>query len=171
MQTSLVPGPQRLIFGAALLIGVLAPACERIAPPPLVRDDAGLFSEDARTDAEARLRAIATEHGIWAFVITDSVGDPPRMLDAPMQEADRQGVRAVAVLFSDERVVGGGYSAVSFDRGDSATFRPPNVDALLAAGDNDAALERTVDYLVHWAASPDADAELAPGGGEVRPSG
>jgi hypothetical protein len=92
------------------------------------------------------------------------------MLDAPMAEADRQGVRAVAALFSDERVVGTGYSAVSFDRGDSATLSPPNVDDLLAAGDNDAALDRTVDYLVRWAAAPNADAEPAPRVPEVRSS-
>jgi hypothetical protein len=162
---------RRVNFTAlAVAVALFVAGCERIAPPPLVRDGAGLFSEEARTDAEARLRAVATEHGIWAFVITDPVGDPPRMLDVPMQEADRQGVRAVAVLFSDERVVGGGYSTVSFDQGDSSTLQPPYVDDLLAAGDNDAALERIVIYLVSWADSPDTEPEPAPGGGEVRPS-
>jgi hypothetical protein len=164
-------GTRRLIVAAALLVVLLAPACERIAPPALVRDGAGLFSEGARTDAEARLRAVATDHGIWAFVITDPVGDPPRMLDAPMQEADRQRVRAVAILFSDERVVGGGYSAVSADRGDSLAFLPTDVDDLLAVGDNDAALERTVDFLVEWAATaPDAQ-EPAPRPPVVGPTG
>jgi hypothetical protein len=153
----------------AVLVAVFLVGCERIAPPPLVRDGAGLFSEEARTDAEARLRGVATQHGIWAFVITDPVGDPPRMLDEPMQEADRRGVRAVAILLSDERVVGGGYSGASADLRDSSTLSPPNVDDLLAAGEYDAALERIVDYLVSWAASPAAEPEEPAPGGEVPP--
>jgi hypothetical protein len=163
----------RFFSAAALLVALFVAGCDRLAPPPLIRDGAGLFSEEARTDAETRLRAVAAEHGIWAFVITDPAGDPPRMLDAPMQEADRQGVRAVAVLLDDERSIGSGSSAVSVDRGDSATFIPPTVDDLLAAGDNDAALQRLVDFIVHWAASPDtgAEPEPPPGGQEVRPSG
>jgi hypothetical protein len=43
----------------------------------------------------------------------------------------------------------------------------------LAGGDNDAALERVVDLIVRWAASPDAEPqpEPPPGGDEVRPTG
>jgi hypothetical protein len=159
----------RSAVAGAIALALVVAGCERLAPPQLVRDGAGLFSEDARTDAEARLRAVATQHGIWAFVITDPVGDPPRMLDAPMGEADRQGVRAIAVLISDERVVGTGYSDVASDRGDQAVS-PPNVDDLLAAGDNDAALMRLVDYLVMWSASPDSNAEPPPFAPEVDPT-
>jgi hypothetical protein len=47
---------------------------------------------------------------------------------------------------------------------------PVNGTQRLACGDNDAALDRTVDYLVRWAAAPNADAEPAPRVPEVRSS-
>ena len=159
------------VLVVALGMNLLASACERIAPPQLVRDGAGLFTEEARADAESRLRAAATEHGVWAFVITEPAGDPPRMLDAPMGEADAQGVRAVAVLLDEDSMVGGGFSRASFDHGDSLGLSPPDIDELLAAGEADAALDRIVDYLVTWTGSPPPAEQPPPGGHEVGPSG
>lgn len=136
---------------AALGLLLLAAACQLPGPPQLVRDGAGIFSAEARAEAESRLRAVAAEHGVWAFVVTDPEGDPPRMLDEPMAEADARGVPAVAVLFGVDRLAGLGYSRVSFD---SQTLGAPDVDDLLARGDTDEALDRAVDHLVNWAARP-----------------
>ena len=90
---------------------------------------------------------------MWTFVITEVDGDPPRMLDAPMGEADSLGVRAVAILFDADRIVGAGYSRTSFDQGDSG-LDPPNVGADIPDGGADVALERVVEYLESWAADP-----------------
>jgi hypothetical protein len=138
---------------AAIALGLLSSACQLASPPQLVRDGAGIFSADARAAAESRLRAVAAEHGLWAFVITEVEGDPPRMLDAPMQEADSLGVRAVAILFDADRIVGAGFSRISSDRGDSG-LDPPGVGTLIPFGDADTALERVVEYLESWAALP-----------------
>ena len=138
---------------AVIGVGLLASACQIASPPQLVRDGAGIFSADARAAAESRLRAIAGEHGVWTFVISEVNGDPPRMLDAPMQEADALGVRAVAILFDEDRIVGAGYSRASFDQGDSG-LDPPEVGADIPDGGADAALERVVEYLESWAAQP-----------------
>ena len=142
-----------MIRGAIIGGVVLASACQLAGPPQLVRDGAGLFSAEARAAAESRLRAIAGEHGVWTFVITEVNGDPPRMLDVPMQEADSLGFRAVAILFDADRIVGAGYSRASFDRGDSG-LDPPGVGADIPAGGADMALERVVEYLESWAALP-----------------
>lgn len=89
----------------------------------------------------------------WTFVITEVDGDPPRMLDAPIGEADALGVRAVAILFDDARIVGAGYSRASVDQGDTG-LEPPNVGADIPDGGADVALERVVEYLESWAAQP-----------------
>ena len=138
---------------AAIGLGLLASACQLASPPQLVRDGAGIFSADARAAAESRLRAIAGEHGVWTFVITEVDGDPPRMLDEPMGEADALGVRAVAILFDDDRIVGAGYSRASFDNGHSA-LDPPGIGTDIPDGGADVALERVVEYLESWAANP-----------------
>lgn len=134
------------VVGLALL---LVAGCGVVAPQ-LVRDEANLFSGDARVAAEQRLRAIAVTHDLWAYIITEPDGDPPRMLDAPMAEADAQGIEAVAILLSADRVLGGGYSAATVERDDSPGLTPPDVDGQLV-GDPDAALDRLVDYLEAWA--------------------
>ena len=138
---------------ALIGFGLLIPACQLAGPPQLVRDGAGIFSADARAAAESRLRAIAGAHGVWTFVITEVNGDPPRMLDDPMGEADALGVRAVAILFDDDRIVGAGYSQASVDQGDTG-LDPPNVGADIPDGGADVVLERVVEYLESWAANP-----------------
>lgn len=142
------------LIRCAVIVGVLlASACQLASPPQLVRDGADIFTADARAAAESRLRAIAGEHGVWTFVITEVNGDPPRMLDAPMQEADSLGVRAVAILFDADQIVGAGYSRASFDQGDSG-LEPPGIGAQIQDGGADVALERVVEYLESWAANP-----------------
>jgi hypothetical protein len=136
----------------------------------LVRDDAHLFSDDARAAAESRLDALAVKHGVWAFVITDLEGDSPRMLDEPMREADTAGVRAVAVLFGADHLVGGGFSRISANSEDSQTLNPPDVGNYGAPGSADAALGTIVDYLESWVKVPTLPADLPPGT-EVGPSG
>ena len=107
---------------------------------------------------------------MWAFIVTDLEGDPPRMLDEPMSDADAQGVRAVAVLFGPDRIVGTGFSRMSFDVRDSQGLDPPDVDDLLASGEADEALDRVVDYLESWAESPPVDGEAPPVDGVEAPS-
>jgi len=139
------------------LIGIclLAAACQLAGPPQLVRDGAGMFSDEARAAAESRLRALAVEHGLWAFVITDPEGDPPRMLDEPMEEADSRGVPAVAILFGSDpvRIVGAGYSRLSFD-GRESGLDPPGIGADIPVDAADVALERVVEYLESWVTMP-----------------
>lgn len=149
--------------GRALIgILILASACQLAGPPRLVRDGAGIFSAEARATAESRLRAVAAEHGVWAFILTDLEGDAPRMLDGPMGEADAQGARAVAALFRPDSMAAGGFSRVSFDAGDSQTFSPPTVDDLLTRGGADEALDRIVDYMESWAELPPPTGEPPP---------
>jgi hypothetical protein len=112
------------VLGAILGIGLLT-SCGHPVPPQLVRDGAGLFSADARSAAEARLRDLAIESGVWAFVISDPDGDPPRMLDAPMAEADARGVPAVAILFGPIGIVGGGHSDGSVEWATRRRLRDP----------------------------------------------
>src|SRR5688572_14793110 len=138
---------------AGIGLGLLAAACQLASPPQLVRDGAGIFSADARAAAESRLRAIAGQHGVWTFVLTEVDGDPPRMLDAPMGEADALGVRAVAILFDADQMVGAGYSRASVEHGDSV-LEPPGIGAQIQDGGADVALERVVEYLESWAADP-----------------
>jgi hypothetical protein len=87
-----------------------------------------------------------------------------------MQEADSLGVRAVAILFDVDRIVGAGFSRTSSDRGDTLGNGPPIVDDLLARGDTDGALERAVDFLESWASLPPPD-EPPPIDPVERPSG
>jgi hypothetical protein len=142
-----------LIRVAAIGLALLASACQLASPPQLVRDGAGIFSAEARGAAESRMRAIAGAHGVWTFVITEVNGDPPRMLDVPIGEADALGVRAVAILFNEDRIVGAGYSRASDDEGDPS-LDPPGVGTDIPDGGADAALERVVEYLESWAANP-----------------
>ena len=139
---------------AAVCFVLLATACGAPAPPQLVRDGIGLFSAEARAEAESRLRALAAQHGVWAFVITDADGDPPRMLDEPMGEADARGVRAVAALFGPDRLVGTGFSRALFDGDEPISFDPPEVNALLEGGGADEALVRIVEYMESWVDAP-----------------
>lgn len=146
---------------AAALVGTLLLGACSAAPPQLVRDELGLFSEDARQRAEDRLRTVAVDSGVWVFVVSDAAADPPRMLDAPMSEANRAGVSAYAVLFGPERIVGSGQS----ERGSDAFA---SVDLLAAdeafrAGTPDEALRLVVDRVVDWVnrGMPN-DAENAP---------
>lgn len=142
-----------LIRAAIIGVGLLASACQLANTPQLVRDGAGIFSADARAAAESRLRAIAGEHGVWTFVVTEVDGDPPRMLDAPMQEADSLGVRAVAILFDADGIVGAGFSRASVDQGDTG-LEPPGIGAQILPGGGDVALESVVEYLESWVADP-----------------
>ncbi len=144
------------------MAGLVVSGCGLAPPPQLVRDGAQLFTADARAAAESRLRALAAKYGVWTFVITDLEGDPPRMLDAPMHEADASGVRAVALLFGADRMVGSGQSRISFDRGDSQTLAPPDVSDLLAGGHADEALDTVVAYLESWVSSPSSPARPPP---------
>ena len=138
---------------AVIGVGLLISACQLAGPPQLVRDGAGIFSADARAAAESRLRDLAGEHGMWTFVITEVDGDPPRMLDEPMGEADALGARAVEILFDENRIVGAGYSSASFDQGDPG-LDPPGIGTDIPDGGADVALERVVEYLESWAANP-----------------
>jgi hypothetical protein len=115
--------------------------------PGLMRDSAGLFTPPARQVAEDRLRSLSEEHGILFFIVTDQRGDPPRMLDAPMADAEEFGRPYVAFLLSGERMVGGGMS--DLDR--FASMPSPEVDELLAEGRADEALELLIDAYVEWA--------------------
>jgi hypothetical protein len=156
------------MVGRSLLIPILGLVGSGCAPsvPDLVRDGAGYFSGEARLEAESRLQSLADLHGIWTFIISEPGGDPPRMLDAPMGEADAAGVRAVAILLNEHGLVGAGYSR-AFDDRFMGGFAPPSVE--LAAGDRDAALEALVRYLEEWAADPPV---LEPGGPPLeQPSG
>jgi hypothetical protein len=151
-------------------VGLLLLSCGLTPPPQLVRDRAHLFSDDARAAAESRLDALAVKYGVWAFVITDLEGDSPRMLDEPMREADTAGVRAVAILFGRDHVVGGGFSRIAAQREDSQTLNPPDVGDYSAPGRADAALGTIVDYLETWVSVPTLPVDVPPVI-EVGPSG
>jgi hypothetical protein len=129
---------------SALLLG----SCAALGPPQLVRDELGLFSADARSAAEDRLRELAAETGIWVFVVSDAGADPPRMLAAPMGEADDAGVPGVAVLFGPETLAGSGLSERANQSFSSLDFVA--VDQAFQAGDVDAALDLAVDVVVDW---------------------
>ena len=144
----------------------LATGC-RPAAPQLVRDGVGMFSAEARAAAEARLQELATEHGMWALVITELGGDPPRMLDEPMGEADARQARAVAILLSADQVVGTGFSR-AIDTDDMGTLVPPDVQGMIAQGETDAALAALVTYLESWVVDP---GEPTPPGVQEGPSG
>ena len=117
--------------------------------PVLVRDTAGLFTPPARAAAEERLRSLSEEHGILFFIVTDHRGDPPRMLDAPMADAEEFGKPAVAFLLSGETLVGNGMT----DPNRFSSLPSPEVDSLLAEGRADEALDRLVAVFAGWAAT------------------
>jgi hypothetical protein len=125
------------VAGAALVAG-----CGLLAgPPTLVRDGEGIFSPEARVDAEERLRALADEHGVLYYVITAADADPPRVLDGPMAEAEAIGRPAIAIIISDGRVVGSGTSDGTDDRFIELAGAGNGTDALLADGKEDEALD------------------------------
>lgn len=136
-------------------------ACLSPAVPPLLRDEAGIFSRAARAQAEERLQEVARRTDIWIFVITHARPDPPRLLDGPMGLADARGVRAVAVILAPDRV---NASGVSRAMGDRTTMPLPGeeLDRLLAAGLTDDALAEIVDAAAAWADDPDAGATPPP---------
>ena len=133
---------------AAVASAVLLGSCAALGPPQLVRDELGLFSADARSGAEDRLRELAADSGIWVFVISEAGADPPRMLDAPMGEADDAGVPGVAVLFGPRTLAGSGFSERANQSFSSLDFVA--VDQAFQAGDADAALDLAVDVVVDW---------------------
>jgi hypothetical protein len=104
-------------------------------------------------------------------VISDPDGDPPRMLDAPMAEADARGVPAVAILFGPIGIVGGGHSDRAVEVGDPATLTGPSVDGFIARGDADAALAIVVDHLVAWVRAGPSVQGAPPVVEELGPSG
>lgn len=149
--------PAWRLGGAALITLVAGCGVIRLPPPQLVRDEAGLFSPQARQEAEQRLRQVAAEHGVWLFVLTDRRPDPPRMLDAPMAEAADADALVVAVMLGPEGVVGGG------SRDGDVFFEPPSAaDTLIADGRPDDALDRIVDHFAAWAPQPESVQEPAP---------
>ena len=141
------------LIGVAISLLLMVSACQPAAPQ-LVRDGIDMFSDEARAAAEARLQQLAADRGIWVFVITDLEGDPPRMLDEPMGEADAQDARAVAILFGRNGIVGSGYSERATQEGDQTALIPPDVNGLVAQGETDAALTAVVEYLERWAVAP-----------------
>lgn len=144
--------PAVLLLLAICALGPMG--CERLAPPPLVRDGAGMFSADAQAAAEARLRQAAADTGIWVFVVTDPDAEPPQMLRGPMESADDASVRALAILLNLHGVIAVGYSQESVELQDSMTFSPPDVSGLLDDGLGDEALAAMVDYAVTWSSAP-----------------
>ncbi len=130
---------------------VVLGSCAALGPPQLVRDEIGLFSAEARATAEDRLRELAAEAGVWAFVITDAEGDAPRMLEEPMSEAGAAGMPGVAVLFGPD-----GFAGVGLNERADESFSSLDVvavDAAIQAGDADGALEAAVDAVVDRVAS------------------
>jgi hypothetical protein len=142
--------PTRSLTGAALTVLLIGCGVVRLPPPQLVRDEAGLFSPQARQEAEQRLRQLAAEHGVWLFVLTDRRPDPPRMLDAPMDEAADADAVVVAVMLGPEGVAGGG------SRDGEVFFDPPSAaDAFIADGRPDDALDTIIDHFAAWAPQPE----------------
>ena len=135
-------------IAASFIATVILGSCAALGPPQLVRDELGLFSPEARSEAEDRLRDLAAEAGIWVFVVSDAEADPPRMLDAPMGEADDAGVPGVAVLFGPETLVGSGRSERANESFSSLDFLA--ADQTFQAGDADRALELAVDLVEDW---------------------
>ena len=126
--------------GIAVLlpIAITTSACGLLGSPVHVRDEAVMFSADARAEAEDRLREVASQRGVLVFVVTDpdEDADPPRMLDAPMADAEARGLPAVAVLVGPNGIVGIGHSA-----GMESTFDAPSATyRLLEDGRPDEAL-------------------------------
>ena len=146
----------RRLIARPLVLFCLAAAvgCSRLPPPQLVRDGAGLFSVGAREAADARLRSLADEYGVWVFVVTEPDGDPPRMTDGLFGDANAYGIRAVALLYDQQRSVGSGFSEAAVEHDDTSSLPEPDVERLLAVGAGDAALEIIVDTAERWLANP-----------------
>ncbi len=142
--------PRARALSASVLAVLLLGSCAALGPPQLVRDELSLFSADARSAAEDRLRELAAEAGIWVFVVSDAEADPPRMLDAPMGEADDAGVPGVAILFGPAALAGAGLSERANQSFSSLDVLA--VDEAFQAGDADAALDLAVDLVIDWVA-------------------
>ena len=148
---SQIAGSRRPSAIAALLPMVVVAACGLGWHSVHVRDGLGLFSTEARAQAEDRLRELASQRGVLLYVVTDSEADPPRMLDAPMADAEARGLAAVAVLIGPGGIVGIGTGAnqdVSFDA-PSASYR------FLEEGRGDEALDALVNHFAAWSRDPD----------------
>ena len=128
--------------GGPLAIGVsalLLAACGLLpSTVVLVRDNAGLFSAEARADAEQRLGDLSAEHGILFFILTEEQVDPPRVMDAPMAEARQRGLPAIALMLDRSGVVAEGYSEHD---GFGSLAAPSSVDDMIAGGRADEALD------------------------------
>ena len=154
--------------GIAVLlpIAIVASACGWMGSAEHVRDGADLFSADARARAEERLRELASQRGVLLYVVTDAEGDPPRMLDAPMADAEALGMPAVAVLVGPNGIVGTGYSHGL----DFAFTEPSAAERLLEQGRADEALEVLVDHFAAWSRDPDSVEPPQPPAIAPRPS-
>ena len=145
---------------ALAAVGLVAAACTA-APPPLVRDGAGHFSAGARADAQRRLEGVARDHGVWVYIISEPDGDPPRMLDEPIAEAEAAHVPATAILLNQHAVIGAGFST-DVDEAQWGLFDPPLVEELIEAARADDALDALVSYAEDWAAGPREPPEVVP---------
>ncbi len=137
--------------GIAALLPMIVVACGLTGHSVHVRDGLSLFSAEARAQAEERLRELAFQRGVLLYVVTDAEADPPRMLDAPMADAEARGLPAVAVLVGPGGIVGvgtGGSQEFAFDA-PSASYRS------LEEGRADAALDTLVDHFAAWSRAPD----------------
>lgn len=133
-----------------LLSIAIASGCALTGPSLHVRDGLGLFSADARAEAEERLCEIASDRGVVMYVVTDPQADPPRMLDAPMADAEARGLPAVAVLVGPNGIVGVGSSHEQY-----SDFDPPSASSrLLEEGRADQALDLLVDHVAAWSPAP-----------------
>lgn len=110
-----------------------------------------------------RLRELASRRGVLLYVISDAEADPPRMLDAPMADADARGMPAVAVLLGPNGIAGVGYS-----RGlDLSYEEPPAAERLLGEGRADEALDVLIGHFAAWSRGfdfpePPQPPEIAP---------
>lgn len=134
-----------------VVLAALIASCQS-AIPTLVRDEVGHFSLEARAMAQQQLEAVAREHGIWIFILTERDGDPPRMLDAPMADADAALQPAVAILVDQNDLIATGHSRAM--SADAASLEPPSIDGLIAEGRGDQALRVLVHHAEAWAAGP-----------------
>ncbi|HSI99171.1 MAG TPA: hypothetical protein VLA59_02170 [Patescibacteria group bacterium] len=139
------------LVGSLASVAVTLAACTPTSALVQVRDDAGLFSGEARTDAEIRLRELTEDYGIIVYILTHPDPDPPRVLDEPMADAESRSMPAVALVFGP-----GGLEAFGQSRHfDTVDIRVPSVtDAMLADGRADMALDVIVDHVAAWMRHP-----------------
>jgi hypothetical protein len=154
-KASALPGAAAGLMGGAratlVVLAGLVTSCQSTIPA-LVRDEVGHFSLEARAEAQEQLEVIARERGIWIFILTERDGDPPRMLDEPMAEADAASQPAVAILVDQDNLIATGHSRAM--PADSAFLEPPSIDGLIAQGHGDEALRALVRYAELWVAKP-----------------